>query len=567
MATWLLVGTVFDKIYAEARLVTNILTINFVPACIQYTYTLTVPAISKQWYCYSTLTRRFFGAKTIRNRSICSHSGLPFDLNMTITGKRKRDEESSGNGEEAKKAATSQDTDATQKVANEAEVTPQTSEGEKTTKASDAASVEETLRDEGAATYELLFCGSTKWHMIGRKSVPKSVQKRGGQDTGTEVWTPSVVGLEELGDVRVTGVYSGATAAHFVLVDAKGRAWGVGRNESGQLGVAEPVAAHVPLLLALKLGDGERVVDAVCARHATYVRTSGGTVWAAGLNVRGELGVGGGSGNGWRGVLLPSGEKCVSVSAGAEFALFATESGALYAAGSAQYGQLGDGRGAGLIVSSKKLEYETQSTPQRVNVFGGKDQPCVKKVACGAHHALALDNRGRVWSWGWGAYGRLGHRVAEDEGVPRIIDTISHMGAVTDIGCGASCSMAYIAKRKQLFYWGISRTSGESTMYPKPIHDLTGWECRSFALGPTSAVVAADDEVIAWGGSPTFGELGYGKGNQKSSTRPKEIDSLSGLRIARVAMGLAFTVMLASPSNDEERKTWDSLDNIALDDA
>lgn len=55
--------------------------------------------------------------------------------------------------------------------------------------------------------------------------------------------------------------------------------------------------------------------------------------------------------------------------------------------------------------------------------------------------------------------------------------------------------------------FGQTKRTGEANMYPKPIQDLSGWEIRCVACSQTSVVVAADDSVIAWGASPTFGEL------------------------------------------------------------
>jgi hypothetical protein len=56
-----------------------------------------------------------------------------------------------------------------------------------------------------------------------------------------------------------------------------------------------------------------------------------------------------------------------------------------------------------------------------------------------------------------------------------------------------------------------------------------GWEVRSLSCGNNSTFVVADDEVITWGPSPTYGELGYGdpSNNPKSSTVPKIVDSLT----------------------------------------
>lgn len=58
-----------------------------------------------------------------------------------------------------------------------------------------------------------------------------------------------------------------------------------------------------------------------------------------------------------------------------------------------------------------------------------------------------------------------------------------------------------------LFFWGQSKSSGEATMYPKPVHDLQGWEIRSVGCSNKSIVVAAEETVISWGPSPTYGEL------------------------------------------------------------
>lgn len=44
-------------------------------------------------------------------------------------------------------------------------------------------------------------------------------------------------------------------------------------------------------------------------------------------------------------------------------------------------------------------------------------------------------------------------------------------------------------------------------MYPKPILDLAGWDIKQIGTGFTSIVIAADDSIIAWGASPTYGEL------------------------------------------------------------
>lgn len=58
-----------------------------------------------------------------------------------------------------------------------------------------------------------------------------------------------------------------------------------------------------------------------------------------------------------------------------------------------------------------------------------------------------------------------------------------------------------------VYLFGLTKKTGEANMYPKPIRDLQGWKVRSVGCSYTSIVVAADESVIAFGPSPTYGEL------------------------------------------------------------
>lgn len=77
---------------------------------------------------------------------------------------------------------------------------------------------------------------------------------------------------------------------------------------------------------------------------------------------------------------------------------------------------------------------------------------------------------------------------------------------------------------------------------------------RSVSCGPSSTVVAADESLISWGPSPTFGELGYGESSAKSSTKPKLIDAMEGLHVHEVSVGFSFTLMLVRCDSEEDKK-------------
>lgn len=98
---------------------------------------------------------------------------------------------------------------------------------------------------------------------------------------------------------------------------------------------------------------------------------------------------------------------------------------------------------------------------------------------------------------------------------------------VRSVQCGSTYSLA-LSDFGILFMFGQTKRTGEANMYPKPIQDLNGWNIHHIGAGFTSIIVHADDAIIAWGASPTYGELGLGD-MQKSSTVPKEVSFFSFL--------------------------------------
>lgn len=57
-----------------------------------------------------------------------------------------------------------------------------------------------------------------------------------------------------------------------------------------------------------------------------------------------------------------------------------------------------------------------------------------------------------------------------------------------------------------LYFWGQTKMSGEAAMYPKNVQDLNGWDVRTVGCANKSIVLAADESVVSWGPSPTYGK-------------------------------------------------------------
>lgn len=411
----------------------------------------------------------------------------------------------------------------------------------------------------------VLFCGSNKWNSIGRSSVPRAVQDRGGSDEGNEYLTPTRLTFPQIPSVRFKTVISGPCAVHLVLLSETGDAYTLGRNENGQLACPDLLARSHPVHCSIPSPSPDPIVNAACGRSHTLLVTKSGACYAAGLNSSGQLGIGSVPNTRepnvvkWTRVTIPPNEKVVSVAAGADFSVWACASGSLYSAGNGQYGQLGNGRTGERILATSRVSYDVVSSPQLVP-FPGPDQISIVQVASGSNHTVALDSRGKVWSWGFGGYGRLGHCAPNDELRPRQIDTLNRPHfQIEFVSCGATSSFAVVKRTKTTYFWGISSKSRESFMYPKPLFDLQGHEVHCLGSGATSTVLATERTVVSWGPSPTFGELGYGKGQPKSSTKPKIVEPVEDLYCRSIAVGVAFTVLIVHIESDDDKKTLGKL--------
>lgn len=407
----------------------------------------------------------------------------------------------------------------------------------------------------------LLMCGGTNWDMIGRKEPPKSAGNVGGPN----LWEPHLIST--LDGIRIRFIASGPTACHSVLVTESGTAMVFGRNDKGQLGNGTTERANVPKVIdSLK---HFKVVQAMCGKAHTLVLTDEGLLFGFGENKMAQLGQGHQKASITRPVQIahPENKMIKKIGCGMEFSMFIDEDNRLYSFGSPEHGQLGHNTDGQYFVSANKLAYDCQLLPRRVNLFieRGKDgfvtpikDVKVTDVVCGNNHSIVMDENNRIFTWGFGGYGRLGHQQPKDEHVPRLLSYFNNR-TTESLYAGSTYSMA--VSMGQLFFWGQTKLSGEATMYPKPVQDLMGWKIRSVGCSKTSVVVAADDSVVSWGPSPTYGELGYGlkKGGQKSSTNPKIVDPLEGIFIERVACGCGHSMFIARDDQLGDREKLDRL--------
>jgi alpha-tubulin suppressor-like RCC1 family protein len=269
--------------------------------------------------------------------------------------------------------------------------------------------------------------------------------------------------------------------------------------------------------------------------------------------------------------------KCVSVGAGRDFTVCCNSTGDVYSWGSPENGQLGNGTEGKSLEKAGKYTFAYRSSPGKVEGFDKLDATCgIVQVACGTNHALVMDVEGRLYTWGFGGYGRLGHGDAKDRFAPEAVAAFCNVPPppnpnipafaqrlvpklrATKISCGQTCCYAITGEPFfALYFWGITKKSGEATLRPTIFEELQGIKVMDVACGVSSTIVALEDHtIVTWGPSPTYGELGYGEGNPKSSTKPKEVDTLRGIKVRPgcVAAGFASAFVLADVADVESKK-------------
>ncbi|XP_062165531.1 uncharacterized protein LOC133872040 [Alnus glutinosa] len=387
---------------------------------------------------------------------------------------------------------------------------------------------------------ELLFCGATSWDSVGKRR-------------GLEGNLVSPTRLRPLVGVDIRFVASGCTSCHCVALDVDGRCYTWGRNEKGQLGHGDTIQRDRPTVVSELLKY--KIVRAGAGKSHTVVVTAEATSLSFGWNKHGQLGSGSA-----RNEIESSPVRCLvsevkNTACGAEFTVWlsSVEGATILTAGLPQYGQLGHGTDNEYNTkdSSVKLAYEAQPRPRAIAALAGET---IVKVACGTNHTVAVDSNGYVYTWGYGGYGRLGHREQKDEWNPRRVDVFQKHNVVppSSVISAGSVNSACTAGGGQLYMWGKIKSAGDDWMYPKPLMDLSGWNLRCMDSGNMHHFVGADSSCISWGHAQ-YGELGFGPNGQKSSAMPKKVDILEGMHVISVACGLGHSMVVVDRTNVGDR--------------
>jgi len=215
----------------------------------------------------------------------------------------------------------------------------------------------------------------------------------------------------------------------------------------------------------------------------------------------------------------------VSLACGDYHTLLLDSNGNIYSMGLAANGRLG-------LHSQQKKNVEI---PQKIPI-----DLKFSRIACTSSCSFALDNTGKLYSWGSQEDGVLGHPLGEDVWFPTKIKVLDKIHSVFTGPKTCAC-LDYNGK---MYVWGIF--NGEKIVSPKQWIPFAGNEeiqIREIAIGLYHYGILTDDlNVYTWG-SNEFGQLGLGLEIPHIKV-PTQVPGLQKMGICYISFGHYHSVAI-----------------------
>lgn len=354
--------------------------------------------------------------------------------------------------------------------------------------------------------------------------------------------------IEELQSSRIQSIHTTGHSSSSVAINDLGKVftWGSGLN--GVLG-HEDTDSNLLIPTPVESLDRFEFTKVSCGVGHMAGLTRGGVVITWGLDDVGQCGQtnpiqdknlnkyspsafkGGKKANS---VEIPNGKKVIDVSCGRNFTACVTEDGELYTWGNARDYALGHG------------DRTNQKVPKRVETLAGTK---VVKVACGRNFTVALDEKGDLYSWGSNDNGQLGLGITDR--IKQTPQKIRVLTKVVQIEAGDFHILALTSDGK-VYTWGagsdgqLGHGNANNQNTPRQIPDIP-LIARISAGGGHTALITQDFKLWIFGRGRD-GQLGR-EGNIEAvasyRTSPVLVDFFSSSRVLQVSCGMHHTLALA----------------------
>jgi len=238
----------------------------------------------------------------------------------------------------------------------------------------------------------------------------------------------------------------------------------------------------------------------------------------------------------------------------------------VYSWGNGDQGQLGH---VGFVKSGVPPTYQ-ELLPAELPILSTSN---VQWVAGGTHHSAAINESGNVLTWGAGSKYRLGHGTEEDEHGPRVVEAL--LGeTMIQVECGELFTVA-LDEQGKVYTWGSGGSfsgagalgHGDSDDRQVPT-EVTWFDDQMGSDFPGIVQIAAgkghvlaldgDGQVWSWG-KGDYGRLG--NGGSSAQLQPSPVELFEEIPCMFVAAGEHFSGAI---TDDGEVYMWGRNDQCQL---
>ncbi|MDR0596872.1 MAG: Ig-like domain-containing protein [Clostridiales Family XIII bacterium] len=340
-----------------------------------------------------------------------------------------------------------------------------------------------------------------------------------------------------------------ANETHCLAVTADGKVFSWGDNSHSQLGNGTTTDKLIPNLVSPSGFGGKAVTDVKAGTKHSLALTADGNVYAWGSNEYGQLGDGTDEDRSspTRVSALDS-FAVTAIAAGDDTSFALTSNGKVYAWGSNRNGLLG----VGLPCQAGEMS----NVPVQVVALNSQT---VTGISANGNHCLARTGGGALYAWGANDYGKLGVAISgsdfgfgDKRNTPVAVDSLSGT-RITKVATSDDASLA-LDENGNVYEWGEcingqlnSLPGGNGVDYnvtPSAVAFLSDKNIVGIEAGLNfSVALGSDGKVYTWGEN-YYGQLG--DGTNGSLTVPAAVSMLDGKNIVSIAAGPSFALALGS---------------------
>ena len=316
-----------------------------------------------------------------------------------------------------------------------------------------------------------------------------------------------------------------------IVTMSDGTVYGTGDNASGQLGLGDQISRSA--LTEIPLPVGKTAQNVACGQDYAVILMTDGSVYAAGSNYAGQLGVGDINDRSTLTEMQPLiGKSAQGIVCGNAHTIVLMTDGTLYGTGSNGDGQLG------LLVDT-----DNRNTLTHIDTDGGTPQ----HIACGYHTVIQMAD-GTVFSTGYNNNGQLGLGDLNSRSIITEM-TIPGGKTVQKIDCGDAYIIAvmtdgsvYATGYNLNGQLGLGDTIDRLTLteisVPAPLVALS---VQQIAASFAHTMILMSDGALYGCGYNGYGQLGF---DYFPYPNPASVPIPYGKAVQSVACGYYHTVVL-----------------------